>query len=63
MNDSELYCSPEEQHARQTQCKTCEKFKVETSEFGIPVTKCSASGCDISMMITFKFKECPLEKW
>lgn len=60
MNDDDLYCTPEQADARLSVCKTCEKFEIPTNP---SITKCAASGCNISMMISFKFKECPLEKW
>ena len=60
MINDDIHCSIEEADERLTVCKTCEKFTIAEEP---PVTKCIESGCNISMMISFKFKQCPLEKW
>jgi hypothetical protein len=52
-------CTIEESEERVAECSKCVNFIFD--ENGI--TKCSASGCNISLMTTFKFKQCPLEKW
>lgn len=57
--DPEITCSQDESEARLALCKPCENFFMDIDN----QTKCAGCGCNISMMITMKFKECPLEKW
>lgn len=52
-------CTPEESEERLNKCHSCENFFIDEDTH----TKCKGCNCNISMMITFKFKECPLEKW
>jgi len=54
-----VVCDAAESNSRLEKCKPCENFYIDTDQ----QTKCKGSGCNISMMITFKFKQCPLEKW
>lgn len=54
-----IVCDLAESNNRLNSCKSCENFYIDTDQ----QTKCKGSGCNISMMITFKFKQCPLEKW
>jgi hypothetical protein len=57
--DPEVTCTAEESEARLSLCKSCENFFIDVDKH----TKCRSSGCNISLMITYRFKECPLEKW
>ena len=59
VDDIIINCTPEESQARLEKCKSCVNFYTDEDEH----TKCKGCGCNISMMITFKFKECPLNKW
>ena len=59
VDDVEVVCTPEESEQRLSMCKPCENFYMDEDQH----TKCKGCGCNISMMITFKFKQCPLEKW
>jgi|688.fasta_scaffold649978_2 hypothetical protein len=58
-SDPELVCTIEESESRLALCKPCENFFIDTDNH----TKCRGSGCNISLMTTYKFKQCPLEKW
>ena len=53
-----LECSDSEKTHRLGLCKNCDKFTLEENH-----TKCVESGCLISLMITYTFKQCPLKKW
>ena len=53
-----INCTEEETINRLNICKNCDSFIIEDY-----VTKCVSSGCNISLMTTFKFKPCPLNKW
>lgn len=57
--DPEITCTSEESEARLAKCKPCENFFIDTDQ----QTKCKGCGCNISILITLKFKQCPLEKW
>jgi hypothetical protein len=57
-SDSGLECTPEQKEIRLHLCKNCVNFTVEDNH-----TICSGTGCNISLMVTFNFKQCPLEKW
>lgn len=57
--DPEVVCTFEESDTRLSLCKSCENFFVDHDQH----TKCKGCGCNISMMITMKFKNCPLGKW
>lgn len=57
-SDPGVECTSEESAVRRSICVTCEKFSINNGH-----TICSETGCNISLMVTFKFKECPLEKW
>lgn len=59
VRDPEVVCTDEESKARLAECKPCENFFIDSDRH----TKCKGCGCNISMMITMKFKQCPLEKW
>jgi hypothetical protein len=60
MSDQEnITCTAEESHDRITVCKECPKFVVNEDW----TTKCGECDCSISMMITFKFKTCPIGSW
>jgi hypothetical protein len=52
-----LECTPEQTEHRLNVCKLCENFTIRDT------TTCSATGCNISLMITYSFKQCPLGKW
>jgi hypothetical protein len=54
-----IVCDEAESNSRFLKCKPCENFYIDSDQH----TKCKGSGCNISMMITFKFKQCPMEKW
>lgn len=54
-----LVCSQIESTSRLEKCKDCVNFYIDADQH----TKCNATGCNISMMVTFQFKQCPLEKW
>jgi hypothetical protein len=54
-----ITCTQEESAQRVTECSKCVNFIFDENQN----TKCSSSGCNISLMTTFKFKQCPLEKW
>ena len=51
-------CTEEQTSLRLNTCMKCDKFQV-TDE----TTKCSESGCNINLLITYTFKSCPLGKW
>jgi hypothetical protein len=53
-----MTCTTEESEARLLLCKSCINFSFDNN-----VTICNATNCNISLMTTFKFKQCPLEKW
>lgn len=55
--DDIIECDESQKASRLETCKNCEKFTIDE------VTKCSECGCNISLMITYTFKECPLGKW
>jgi hypothetical protein len=52
-------CSPGEVQQRLSACQGCPNFLIDTDNH----TKCKGTGCNISLMTTYKFKMCPLEKW
>ena len=52
-----IECTEEERLQRLDVCNSCDKFLIEE------VTKCAECSCNISLLTTFKFKECPLGKW
>jgi hypothetical protein len=52
-----IECTPEQSSQRLEICKRCEKFVIDGT------TKCSECECHINLMITYTFKQCPLEKW
>jgi hypothetical protein len=56
---SDILCSQQASEQRLSMCKNCENFFIDIDSH----TKCRGSGCNISLMITYKFKHCPLEKW
>ena len=56
---SDILCSSEESQLRLSHCKSCENFFIDTDNH----TKCRGSGCNISLMITYRFKQCPVGKW
>lgn len=56
LNDN-LECPPEEKARRLKNCQSCKNFVVAEQ------TVCSATGCNISLMTTFKFKTCPIRRW
>jgi len=58
-NSDEITCSAEESLTRHSYCKECDNFTINSDNHTI----CSASGCNISMMITFRFKQCPKGYW
>lgn len=53
----DISCSEEETSQRLSFCKVCEHMKI--NQF----TECELSGCQISLMTTIKFKECPKGNW
>ena len=57
--DPEIACTAEESESRLAACKPCENFFMDVDNH----TKCKGCGCNISILISLKFKECPLEKW
>jgi hypothetical protein len=57
-SDSGVECSPEQKIARLDLCKQCVNFVFKDNH-----TICSGTGCNISLMTTYNFKQCPLEKW
>lgn len=57
MNDDE--CTPQEQEARLSVCKTCPRFMIDPDS----TTTCTACDCSISLLITFKDQVCPEGKW
>lgn len=57
-NEDIVECEDSEKNTRLTACTNCENFTIEDG-----ITKCSQSGCLINLMITYTFKQCPLEKW
>ena len=59
VDDIVVTCTEEESQIRLSLCKSCENFHMDADQH----TKCLGCNCNISMMITFKFKECPLGKW
>jgi len=54
-----VFCNEDESRSRLSVCNSCENFHIDTDA----QTKCKACGCNISMLISFKDKNCPLEKW
>lgn len=56
--DLGIACTPDETAVRLSLCQTCVNFTFKDGH-----TVCSSSGCNISLMTTFSFKQCPLEKW
>jgi hypothetical protein len=52
-------CTSEEQASRLELCKSCVNFTIDAESH----TVCSGTGCNISLMTTYSFKQCPLEKW
>jgi hypothetical protein len=56
--DIGVECSIEEKTTRLNLCKSCVNFTFEDEH-----TVCSSTGCNISLMTTYSFKQCPLEKW
>ncbi len=52
-------CSQEEKEVRLNFCKVCENFQIEESG----ITICKETGCNISFMVGFNFKQCPKENW
>jgi hypothetical protein len=57
--DPGVECTPEEQLSRLELCKRCVNFIIDSEKHTI----CSGTGCNISLMTTYSFKQCPLEKW
>lgn len=55
----DVICTDEERSNRLEQCKLCENFTINDDG----LTQCSASGCLINLMTTFKFKTCPKGNW
>ena len=55
-NDVDI-CDENETQRRLFECKNCEHFVVNNK------TICGKTGCSISLMSTFKFKECPINRW
>lgn len=53
----DILCTPEQFNIRLDACKSCENFIISAT------TKCSSTGCDIGLMASYTFKQCPLEKW
>lgn len=47
-----------EKNIRQSLCDSCDKK--QSTEFG---DICICCACPIEYVISFKFKQCPLEKW
>jgi hypothetical protein len=52
-----IQCTGEESSRRLEVCKKCDKFVVED------FTMCSECGCNISFLVTYTFKQCPLNRW
>lgn len=57
--DPGIECSSEQKLARLELCKSCVNFSFDTTGHTI----CSGTGCNISLMTTYNFKQCPMEKW
>lgn len=58
MNDN-MICSEEERLQRLETCKQCSFFTVRDDY----TTDCASNGCKINLMITYKFKICPIGNW
>lgn len=58
-SDPEIACSTQESESRLSSCKSCENFFIDVDNH----TKCKGCSCNISILISLKIKECPLEKW
>lgn len=58
-NPDNVYSTDEQRQYRLDICKKCEKFLVSEEK----KTECIECGCSISLLTTFSFKSCPLEKW
>lgn len=58
-NPDNVYCTEEEKNLRLDVCKVCDKFTFSEEK----TTECTECGCSISLLTTFTFKSCPLEKW
>jgi len=54
-----IECTSAEKTARLELCKSCVNFATDEDNHTI----CSGTGCNISLMTTYTFKQCPLEKW
>jgi len=54
----DIVCTEQETALRLNTCMKCDKFQVTDD-----TTKCSESGCNINILITYTFKSCPLGKW
>ena len=59
VDDIVINCTAEESQQRLSNCQTCENFYIDEDSH----TKCRGCNCNISLMIAYKFKQCPLEKW
>ena len=59
ITDPGVECTPEESALRLDLCKNCVNFVFDEDNNTI----CSGTGCNISLMTTYNFKSCPLEKW
>ena len=59
IKDSEIACSIEESARRAETCKSCDRFYMDIDNH----TKCSECKCNISLLISLQFKQCPFEKW
>lgn len=58
-SDAGIECNSETRLTRLNLCKNCKNFTIRADNN----TVCSETGCNISLMITYNFKQCPLEKW
>lgn len=56
IDDMNVNTAEEEKERRATVCATCPSANLE--EF-----KCTKQDCYISMLVSFTFKSCPLDKW
>jgi hypothetical protein len=54
----DVICTPEETTNRLTTCTNCVDL-TQANE----VTICRLSSCNISLMTTFRFKQCPRGNW
>ena len=59
MEDIQIECNDEEKITRLTHCKNCKYFLIESET----ITKCTECNCNISLLITYKFKSCPKDYW